>query len=356
MSVQNPLSRTDCAEQVNRVLHDFCKSQIIQAGKIDARYARLWQAIDVYLQAGGKRIRPYLMLLAYEAYGGEVTEGAIKVAAAWELLHACLLIHDDIIDRDLTRHGQPNIAGVYEKLYQADLGNETAHYAASAALLAGDVVLAGAHQLVLESGMPAEDIVLVSRQLNDALFSVAGGELLDIEMNMQLVRDANPLKVAKYKTAQYSFEFPLVCGALLADVPEADIARLRAVSLHLGVAFQLTDDLLGVFGDEQVTGKSAHTDIREKKRTVLLQQAFTSLRAEEASRLEDLLAPSHPLTDADAQEMYRTIEQTSAKEAVTHLVLENIAEATKGIADLDIADVYKDDLIALGEKLARRTV
>lgn len=355
MTVQNDLlTLAETKNAVDTMLHEYCDFQRKKAESYDTAYARLWRVIDEYVQAGGKRIRPYLTLLAYQAYGGKDIAAVMPVAAAWELLHACLLVHDDIIDKDTVRHGRPNIAGIYEQIYGEQLGSETKHFAASAALLAGDLLLSGAHQLLLQADISSEQKLQVSDLLSDALFGVGGGELLDIEAVFEDLTTVRPEKIARYKTAEYSFEFPMVCGAVLAGAGVAEQQLLREVGTNIGIVFQLVDDILGVFGNEQATGKSSDTDIYEKKRTLLAQEACKLLEAADAQRLKALYTYGHALSGNEAAEARALIEKSGARAAVEEKVALHVRQAKDAIQKLEVADAYKLTYENLVDTLAKR--
>jgi geranylgeranyl diphosphate synthase, type II len=338
-----PLSRPSVAIEVNKSLHSYTKQKIVKARLQDESYERLWLTIDTYLQRGGKRIRPYLVLLAYEAYGGRHSKDVLPIAAAWELLHACLLVHDDIIDRDTVRHGALNISGMYE-VYYKKFGSDRSHYAASAALLAGDLLLSGAHELVLESAIAAEEKLRACTYLNEALFSVGGGELLDVEIVLQDIKSARPEKIARHKTAQYSFEYPLLCGATLAGVSIHEKKKLQSFGTSIGIAFQLIDDVLGVFGDTASTGKSNDNDIRDKKRTLLVQETLKRLDDQEATHMEALYAHNYVLTSDEAQNVRTFMEQTGAREAVEKIAKGLADDALRIVDTMSIGDGSREAL------------
>ena len=224
----------DRIPEIETVLDAYCAEKITKAASIDQRYATLWEEIRHYLMSGGKRMRPRLFTLAYESYGGTEAESTLPVAAAWELLHACLLVHDDIIDRDLTRHGQPNIAGRYQSLYGELANTDTSHYAMSAALLGGDLLLMSAYEIVDKSMLGSDSKLLVHRYLNEALFAVAGGELIDTDSVLYPVEMSDPYAIARFKTASYSLQLPLQCGAALAGATSDELSKLGTLGLHTG--------------------------------------------------------------------------------------------------------------------------
>lgn len=246
------------------------------------QYYHLWKEIERVFHAGGKRLRPYLVVLAYEAFQKDKTldtDDVFRVACAYELLHMAMLIHDDIIDRDITRHGAPTINGQYRLYYTSDEFRDidVIHASNNAALLAGDAILSEAHFQLASTLSRIKNPEKVLTQFHDAIYTVIGGELLDTEVSdvpYDKVANVNVKAVAAQKTASYSFISPLVTGALLADASDEQIKQLTVFAQSIGIGFQYRDDMLGIFGDESSTGKSTYGDISEGKITLLTQLFF----------------------------------------------------------------------------------
>lgn len=338
-------------KQVEVILDAYCQEKIKQAAGIDARYAMLWQEIHYYLTSGGKRMRPRLVLLAYEAYRNPDHDIDITpVAAAWELLHACLLVHDDIIDRDTMRHGQPNIAGRYQAIY----GEASEHYALSAALLSGDLLLMSAYEIVNIADISSDIKVQAQSYLNKALFSVGGGELIDTDSVLYPISESNPHVVAAHKTASYSLQLPLLCGAALAGASSDELEKLSTIGLHAGIAYQLRDDLLGIFGDSLTTGKSNRSDVIEKKRTFLIHKTLENLESTNAAKLATYFAPHHDVSPEEAEEIVELIILSGAKETVENVIEEKTRQALEEIASLEVDSSYKAHFSELIGKLTTR--
>lgn len=247
------------------------------AEAISGQYADLWKSISRLSKAGGKRIRPYVMLLAYGMEkSGRNVDSVLPAAAAQELLHLALLIHDDIIDRDYTRYGIKNISGQYGELYAPFIKNDNdrRHFSDSAAILAGDLLIVEAHNAIRQCKVESKRIAHAQTILEKSIFHVVGGQLLDTESAFRPSSQANALTIAEQKTASYSFVNPLTMGAALAGATPDTIRRLKEFGLALGTAYQLQDDLLGMFGDEIITGKSISSDIVEGKHTYLIEQFY----------------------------------------------------------------------------------
>lgn len=348
------MSREEVTRQVQEFLSAYCAAQYKIAQDVGGGYPALWREIDRCIEAGGKRIRPFLVVNLYQAYGGHDVQSIIPIASAWELLHASVLIHDDIIDRDLVRHGQSNVAGRYLDTYGPVAGDDAGHYADSAALLAGDLLISAAHDAVYQSSLSADQKIQVSQQLHEAMMVVAGGELLDVEAALYPIDRAQIEAIAQYKTAGYSFQSPMKCGASLAGAASDELGKLDKLGLELGIVFQLVDDLLGAYGVADETGKPVDSDIREKKRTLLVQAARKNLDEQKSERLRELYDQSHPLSDTEIDEIRQLLDGAGARAAVEAEVADRVARAKTLIDDLSIDTEYKDVLHGLLAKLQSR--
>jgi len=241
-----------------------------------------------HLQAGGKRLRPQFLCWGYRAAApvaddADLPTGVLRAAAALELIQACALIHDDIIDRSDTRRGRPSLHRAAEKEHAGSgwLG-DAAHFGVSDALLIGDLALVWADDLfqqgLTEQGRPPQ----AQAAWRSMRTEVLAGQLLDLRITADVATDPataadDAMLVNRYKTAAYTVERPLHIGAALGGALEGTIAALRDYGRAIGLAFQLRDDLLGVFGDPRVTGKPAGGDLIEGKKTVLLALARADL-------------------------------------------------------------------------------
>lgn len=342
-----PGQRNQIRADVDTYLTKFYEAEIARAEAVSPDYARLWRVLlDTYV-AGGKRLRPYMLLLAHGACGGDPQQDTMPVAAALELLHCSLLIHDDIIDRDIVRHGKPNVAGQYRTIYGDSHGAaKRDHLADSAAILGGDLLLAAAHRLIAESKLDADKKLEALRFLSDAVFNVAGGELLDAESVIQHMTDVNSLAIAKHKTAHYSFVTPLVMGASLAGANLTVRTGLTDYGTALGIAFQLADDLLGLFGDEEETGKPATGDLREGRRTYLLQQAYKMASAAEAAEL-DAIVGNEDVTDEQLERARTIVRECGAYDATTAEIQQYTQQAEATLGSLDFAPEFHAEFMAL---------
>jgi geranylgeranyl diphosphate synthase type II len=338
-------------KRINHFLDDYFTTEIHNAQQIDSHYRDLWQVMYEVTQAGGKRLRPYLVLLGYATAGGEDFLDILAVAAAQELLHQCLLIHDDIIDRDDIRHGVLNVTGRFKKIYQHA---DQAHYASSAAILAGDLLLSGSYQLVNESSYDPKIKAHIVRRMGEAMYSVGAGELLDTESAMQPIGSTDAIKIARLKTASYSFVIPLLCGAELVSANPITMAALREFGENLGIAYQLKDDLLGIFGNEQRTGKSSSNDIREGKHTLIMQLAIERAGKAESQILQRELGNQH-ISTAKLEQIKAIVVDCGAQHIVLQKIDDYLGRAQSAIEVLSMSPQLRVEFDVLIARLRERT-
>ena len=293
---------------------------------LDEHDHALWECLGD-MADGGKRFRPALLLHLHDALGGREHAAAAAVADAVELLHTAFVIHDDVIDGDEVRRGRPNVAGTFAG-HAVDAGVPAARarrYGESAGILAGDLALAGAVRTVALCGAPPHVVARLLDLLEEVLHRSAAGELADVRASLLPGATlADALDVAEWKTAAYSFELPMQAAAVLAGSDEETTATLGAVGRCLGVAFQLQDDLDGVFGTAARTGKDPLGDLREGKATALVTIARTTRRWEE-------IAPwvgDPGLTEDGARRARELLVASGARRAVETLVADLRRAAT----------------------------
>ena len=298
--------------QVDAVLGRFFSLAKNRAAAFGPQYVQLWQTLENNT-IGGKRFRPRMVMAAYQSLGGSDFEAAAYVGAAFELLHTALIVHDDVIDHDFTRRGLPNISGTYRDLALANgrPARVAEHSGISAAVIAGDLALFNAYRLIDRSGVADQTRSRLVEVMDDALFASAAGELIDVDFSIaaEVPRVDDILTMERLKTAVYSFECPLQAGAILAGASEEVVSTLGDFGREIGIAYQIVDDLLGVFGAEADTGKTTLGDLREGKRTVMIAYANSSKDWIEVQHLFG----DESLSDADAELLRGVLTSCGAK-------------------------------------------
>ncbi|GAA1414764.1 serralysin [Glutamicibacter uratoxydans] len=287
--------------------------------------SELWERIGEFLSTG-KLTRPALVLLGYRSFGGHINSRALDLACAFELLHTALIIHDDIIDRDFIRRGQPTLAAHYRDIALAAgrSSSDAEHAGNSAALIAGDLLINEAIKIAARAASGLESEASVNASFALAIEQAGAGELEDLiySLKPQPATTGQVLRMEELKTAGYSFQLPLQAGALLAGAADAQAQTLGSIGCQLGVAYQVIDDVLGTFGDSGTTGKPVDSDLREFKSTVLL-----SLAAEdqEFSQLLD----GYRLGQVQAEEIRRALDELGAEKFARQLAHQLCANATR---------------------------
>ncbi|MDX6367659.1 MAG: geranylgeranyl diphosphate synthase, type [Nocardioidaceae bacterium] len=302
--MQTPASAT-LPYTFDEALHDILADGARTAASLGFGYRRLWATlVDA---TGGKRFRPALFTTTYRAWGGTDDRAAATVAAAIELLHTAFVVHDDVIDGEDTRRGRPNVSGSHVDQARGIGVDElrATGYGAAAGILAGDLALAAALRAVATCPAPRATVLHLLDLFDAALHTSAAGELADVRLSLGVDSAAlsETLTVEERKTGVYSFSLPLQAGAVLAGASADAVESAGQVGRCLGIAYQLVDDVDGVFGDPAITGKSTLSDLRSGKQTPLIAHARTTsswpviapyvgradLTDTEASRVRDLL-------------------------------------------------------------------
>ena len=234
-------------EKSAKIVNRFLDSQI----KGDP--TQLYKAAAYLIVNGGKRLRPYMVLKSCQVLGGK-SKDVMSAAGAVEMVHNFTLVHDDIMDNDETRHG---VLTTHKK------------FGMPLAILAGDVLFSKAFQVVSKSNLPSQSTNELVSRLSKACVDVCEGQLLDIKMaeSKKIPSQNEYIKMISKKTAAL-FDVSCSMGAICAKSKTKDIANLSSFGKNLGIAFQITDDLMGVMGDPKITKKPVGNDLREGKKSL----------------------------------------------------------------------------------------
>lgn len=348
------MSQEGLRNEVSAVLNDIFGSRIKQARTVDKMYADLLEQTRLLVSRGGKRLRPILTVLSYEGYGGTDRKAILPVAVSQELFHAFILIHDDIIDRDDVRWRGLNLSGHYSKEFGRVLRNnsDAKHFADMWALLAGDLCLNISLDTLSNSPFPSDKVLSAHRYVYNTLFGMIGGELIDTALPLGLpwlkATEQRLLKVCKYKTSIYSFCTPLQLGALFAGANDNTLQKLEEFGVALGIAYQIRDDLLGMFGNEDELGKPCITDLREGKQTILILY-LEQLASRRQLQRAKLYIGNPKVTDENLEEMRRILVTCGAKDKTEKLAYKYIKTARSLLPRLALSTQATDSLQDLVE-------
>lgn len=350
---------TAVTDQLRRYLAD----RKAAAAHIGDDYDGLVSALVEFVLHGGKRLRPAFAYWGWRALADDpaprdVPHEILRVCAALELLHACALVHDDVIDDSATRRGRPTVHMQFAALHRArNWRGSPGRFGMSAAILLGDLSLVWADDIVAGSGLDPDAHRRVQRVWSDIRTEVLGGQYLDIVAESTGADSIDSaMRVNMFKTASYTVSRPLQLGAAAAaDRPDVQ-AVFHQAGTDLGIAFQLRDDVLGVFGDPSVTGKPAGDDLRSGKRTVLLAEAVALAGASDPSAAE-LLRRSigTQLTGGQVAKLCEVIESVGALAAVEHRIDTLTDRALHALNAARIHDQAKAGLTELARLAANRS-
>jgi geranylgeranyl pyrophosphate synthase len=290
--------------------------------------------------------------MAYKLSGKSVPEGVWQAAMATELVHTALLMHDDFMDQDVLRRGMPTTQAYFGKQHGK-------HFGDSMAVCAGDVVLSLGFETLVKCGLPAEMILEATAHLQRTVTQTAIGQAHDVAMGfVPSWTEDDVLAVYKAKTSLYTYENPLILGAIFAGLSKEICEILKTYALYGGLAFQIHDDILGVFGDSEKTGKSTDSDLRQGKRTLLALKtlemgtkeqkvAFELVWGKEAANSEEIDRAKKAILESGALEYTRNLATDFANKAV---------EALEELRKLDVDQKSVDFLQGVAIYTVERSV
>ncbi len=307
-----------------------------------------------YLLRPQKRLRPSLVYYGFKFGEGKVDERIWKVAMAVEIVHAAILMHDDFEDSDSVRRGGPTT----HKYFQSQ-GKAGEHYGEAMAVNLGDALWNLGYRILVGSGFESERLIPALEHLFDTIVTTAYGQAFDISLGlMGKFTEKDILEVHRTKTAVYTYENPLMIGALLSGAKEECFAGIREYSMNAGLAFQLQDDILGVFGDSLKTGKSADSDLLQGKCTLLVLKALEKGNDLAVSSLDKVWGRGHA-TEGDVTAARKAIVESGAYDYSRKLAIgyaKKAADAAAGLRELKLNREAVDYLQGIAEYMVIREV
>ena len=361
-TMTSPLDEMDLRARVQACIDQELRTQATVLDELGPDVTDLLDRIGSLL-AGGKRLRAAFLYWGHRAAGRPDSDELVRLATAMEFFQAAALIHDDVMDDSDTRRGMPAAHRALAAVHtQRGWGGDDERFGVAGAILAGNLCLPWTDALVATSGLPVDDLARGREVFDRMRTQLMAGQFLDVVDSVRpwdglpsAERIERAQRVIRYKSAKYTVEHPLLIGATAGGLPDADLAHLSSYGLDLGHAFQLRDDLLGVFGDPESTGKPAGDDLREGKRTVLI--AHTLSGTDDAGR--ELLRVSLGNPDLDAatvDDLRAVITASGAVDAVEDEILTLAAHARASLdAATGIAPDARPVLDALVEISTART-
>ena len=311
----------------------------------------LTEKIKDYIQRPGKRIRPTLFILGYLAYAKKSAPGLYRAALSLELLHDFMLVHDDIIDKSDLRRGKPAMHKMFNDHFSQAQGIK--FNGQDLAIVAGDILYALAMDAFLAvKEKPLNKEKALKKFISAALYTGCG-EFIELELGVkpiEKIRQDDIYKIYDLKTAYYTFAYPLSIGAALAGAPENQIKKIFNYGVQIGRAFQIKDDILGMFAEEKETGKSVLSDLQEAKKTLLIWKASHSAKSADKMQIRQILDKNKVLL-SDLIKMRELIKNSGSLDYAQRQINLLHAQAVKISRTLTIPAAQKNTLLDLSQKI-----
>jgi geranylgeranyl diphosphate synthase type I len=329
-------------------LDRYLVEQAASAERIGPTTREISDPLRDFVARGGKRLRPALVHFAYRAAGGE-GERSLPVEMAVELLHTYLLIHDDIMDRAETRRGGPAAHRLFDQQHRRDgWAGDPGRHGEAVAILLGDLAHSHAVGVFLSSAADVRHNWRVSECFSEMCREVVIGQYLEMTASQrENLQERDLLTILRLKSGRYSVERPIQLGAFLGDAASSLVEGLSRYGLAMGEAFQLQDDLLGVFGNFEEVGKPVGGDLAEGKFTVLILAAVERAGPADRKRILDCLHRADPTTDEIAV-VRAIVEGVGARRQVEMMVRDRLDSSAQELEELCLtgeAEVFFSGLI-----------
>jgi geranylgeranyl diphosphate synthase type I len=324
-------------DQLDRALGDWLdakREEAVAAGSPET--LELIDGVGQLATQGGKRLRPALVYYTYRACGGAADEEVLPLALSTELLHTYLLIHDDIMDHAEIRRGLPAAHVRFSEAHRTHgFHGDADDFGRSAAILLGDLAQSWAVELAAQASTGRGGAEL-ARCFSAMCQEVIGGQYLELLVaQRRAATEEELLRVLRLKSGRYTAERPIQLGALLAGAPPEMLAELSRYGAAVGEAFQLQDDLLGMFGDPDTVGKPVDADLKEGKFTFLIHHALARATPEQRRALDAALGNPEATPEQTAAAR-RVLAETGAREAVAAMIGERLRAARSALEAMDL--------------------
>ena len=317
---------------VEERLEAFLRDKTAEATRISPGAEELIRVLSEFTLRGGKRLRAGLVYYGHRCFSGRDTEAVWNVAMWLELVQSFLLIHDDVIDEDDTRRGGRTVHRHYSDLHRERYHRrDPEHFGESMAILCGDLALALANEihgrLVLHEPVRGAILDTMHRMVSHVIY----GECMDVLSEVEAeVSEQDILGIGMLKTASYTVEGPLHMGALLGGAGGEDMERFSRYAIPLGNAFQVQDDILGLFGDAARLGKPVGSDIREGKKTLLILKALEKADPDQRALLERMLG-NKDVAEEEVKEIRQLVVETGALDACKEMARKLVEDSRRAL-------------------------
>lgn len=294
---------------------------------------------------GGKRLRGAFVKYGYQMYGGKDLEAIMDISVAIEMIHLYLLISDDFMDKAHLRHNIPTLNKVFALETAEQIGEEDAEHFGNALAVINSIILC--HQalnLVGESNFPFEATKRGLKNLNDHLLVVGYGQAQDVYNEiLEDVTEEELFNVLKWKTASYTYENPLHMGAIFAGATEKDLEQLTKYSTPGGIAFQIQDDILGLYGSETNIGKPIISDLKEGKRTILITEALKKANKSQRSIIDGALGNDNATLE-DLERVKEVVSDTGSLDSAKKVAIQYVEQSIIAANEIKETSTNKEGL------------
>lgn len=344
-------------QKVEPELEAFFEKVISENRKSDKNIADALSHAKKITMSGGKRARAAFMYYGYLAAGGKNKKEMLKASISIELIHSFLLMHDDVIDCDELRHGVKTMHTYYAEAAKKHIKNKDAnHFGNSIAIIIGDILGAFGNRVLFEAKFDPKTVVKALRKMQDIVSCTAIGEAQDVYIeNKGQATEKEVMQMYENKTAKYTIEGPLHLGAILAGADRNFLQMLSEYSIPAGIAFQIQDDILGVFGQVKKIGKPVGSDVRQGKQTILVAKALKNADRAQTKILKNCLGNTN-LTEKDLDQFRQVIVETGSLAYAQKMAEKLIMEAKEKIGRASMQKEAKEFLLDIADYMLNREV
>lgn len=341
-------------QRIDNGLRIFFDKKISQVALISPYAKDILEHIKEFNLRGGKRIRPILTIFGYKAVGGRNEDAIIEAALAVELMESFLLIHDDIMDQDELRRGYFTMHKIYEKKSERLFKTDHKRFGESMAIVAGDILAIFGSEVIANAQFPKQYKVKAIDKFNRVVINTCFGQILDIRSELEKdIKEENILRTQELKTAIYTIMGPLHIGALLGGASDRQLKILTDYAIPLGQAFQIQDDILGMFGDQKKLGKPIGSDLKEGKKTLLIIKALNKADKKQKQIIMKSLGNKN-IKEKDIENVKKIIKERGSLAYSQELAISLIRRAKNVILQSNFRKDAKDFLLGIADYMLNR--
>lgn len=338
-------------KQFNRQLEKYLEGKVREFKSLPLM-ERMMREIESFVMGDGKRVRPIFVLYGYLAAGGKEKAKIMEAAIFAELIHDYFLVHDDLIDQDDRRHNLPSFHRRYEIFYSRS--HNARHLGATAAILAGDMLSVLGYDALVKSKFAPGLKNKAAEELNQMIFDVISGQTFDVFLGLDHYLTEDEIsKIQRFKTSRYTVDGPMRIGAILAGADGKTLKRISEYAIPLGIAFQIQDDILGMFGNTKKTGKPSGADLREGKQTLLILKARKLANRKQKQAIEKALGNPN-LTQKQLGSVRKIIVETGSLDYSKKLAEKLVSQAKRTVERSNFPAEIKNFLIGMGDFIIKR--